>query len=107
MNTLPALSQAFCTAMLQTQMQTQPNPSLRKQPTQRDSEMETAITQGDRASDKARDQGPWEPRGQGRRGPMGFLGEVHPHGHLDEKEESGCWGRRGAGQSFQKKRQRV
>lgn len=29
---------------------------------------------------------------------MGFLGEVHPHGHLDEKEESGCWGRRGAGQ---------
>ena len=72
MNTLPALSQAFCTAMLQTQMQTQANPSLRKQPTQRDSEMETATTQGARASDKARDQGPWEPRGgllnQGRGG---------------------------------------
>jgi len=72
MNTLPALSQAFCMGMLWTQMQTQPNPSLGKYPTQRDSETETATTQGDRASDKARDQGPWEPRGgllnQGRGG---------------------------------------
>ena len=37
--------------------------------------------------------------GQGRRGPVGFLGEVDPHGYLDEKEESGCWGRRGVGES--------
>lgn len=45
--------------------------------------------------------------GQGRRGPVGFLGEVYPHGHLDEKEESGCWGRRGVGQRVFRRRDSV
>lgn len=99
--------------MLQTQMQTQPNPSLRKQPTQRDSETETATTQGDRASDKARDQGPWEPRGgllkQGRGGgvPWASWGKYTHKAIWMRKRNQGVGGGRGAGQRVFRRRDSV
>lgn len=112
MNTLPALSQAFCMGMLWTLMQTQPNPSLGKYPTQRDSETETATTQGDRASDKARDQGPWEPRGgllnQGRGGGVLWASwGKYTHMAIWMRKKNQGVGGGGVWESLQKKRQRV
>lgn len=77
LNSSPALCQALCPPMLESQIQIRPTPhSGCSQPKETVKQTETATAQGDRAYDKGRRQRLWEPLVnpvQGRRDPVGFL----------------------------------